>query len=316
MSRQEDAEKRFDALSPADFKPVLYRKKETQPLKKSIGFWEDVRRRFKRSKRAVFSCWVLGFIVFICAAGPFIALSPNEAGNLKEKNLAPSFRFWFGTDELGRDLFTRVCRGGRVSLFIAIAGTAIDMGIGLLYGGASGYAGGKTDMVMMRIIEILSSVPYLIVAILISLIFGKGISSMIIAMTITGWCFTARLVRGQVMQIKNQDFVLAARALGTRPFKIILKHLLPNTFNVMIIALTFNIPSFIFGEAFLSYIGLGIQPPYASWGVLAAGAQKNMFFFPYQLFFPALFISLTILSLQIIGDALRDAMDPHLRRYG
>ena len=139
---------------------------------------------------------------------------------------------------------------------------------------------------------------------------------MIIAMTITGWCFTARLVRGQVMQIKNQDFVLAARALGTQPFKIILKHLLPNTFNVMIIALTFNIPSFIFGEAFLSYIGLGIQPPYTSWGLLAAGAQKNMFFFPYQLFFPALFISLTILSLQIIGDALRDAMDPHLRRRG
>ena len=302
-------------LSPSDFEPVIRTKKALQTTRVSIGFWEDVRRRFKKSKRALFSCAVLGLIILICSFGPILSGRSVDDGNLKEKNLSPSFSHLFGTDELGRDIFTRVCKGGRVSLIIAIIGAAIDMSIGLIYGGISAYSGGRTDTIMMRIVEILSSIPYLITAILISLIFGKGILSIIIAMTITGWCFTARLVRGQVLQIKNQDFILAAQALGTSSFKIIIKHLLPNTVSIMIIALTFDIPSFIFGEAFLSYIGLGIQPPYTSWGVLASEAQKTMLFYPYQLFFPALFISLTILSLQIIGDALRDAMDPHLRKY-
>jgi len=302
-------------LSPSDFEPVIRTKKTLQTTRVSIGFWEDVRRRFKKSKRALFSCAVLGLIILICSFGPILSGRSVDDGNLKEKNLSPSFSHFFGTDELGRDIFTRVCKGGRVSLIIAIVGAAIDMSIGLIYGGLSAYSGGRTDTIMMRIVEIFSSIPYLITAILISLIFGKGIFSIIIAMTITGWCFTARLVRGQVLQIKNQDFILAAQALGTGSFKIIIKHLLPNTVSIMIIALTFDIPSFIFGEAFLSYIGLGIQPPYTSWGVLASEAQKTMLFYPYQLFFPALFISLTILSLQIIGDALRDAMDPHLRKY-
>ena len=302
-------------LSPSDFEPVLRTKKTLQTTRVSIGFWEDVRRRFKKSKRALFSCAVLGLIILICSFGPILSGRSIDDGNLKEKNLSPSFSHFFGTDELGRDIFTRVCKGGRVSLIIAIIGAAIDMSIGLIYGGISAYSGGRTDTIMMRIVEILSSIPYLITAILISLIFGKGIFSIIIAMTITGWCFTARLVRGQVLQIKNQDFILAAQALGTGSFKIIIKHLLPNTVSIMIIALTFDIPSFIFGEAFLSYIGLGIQPPYTSWGVLASEAQKTMLFYPHQLFFPALFISLTILSLQIIGDALRDAMDPYLRKY-
>ena len=302
-------------LSPSDFEPVIRTKKTLQTTRVSIGFWEDVRRRFKKSKRALFSCAVLGLIILICSFGPILSGRSADDGTLKEKNLSPSFSHFFGTDELGRDIFTRVCKGGRVSLIIAIIGAAIDMSIGLIYGGLSAYSGGRTDTIMMRIVEILSSIPYLITAILVSLIFGKGIFSIIIAMTITGWCFTARLVRGQVLQIKNQDFILAAQALGTGSFKIIIKHLLPNTVSIMIIALTFDIPSFIFGEAFLSYIGLGIQPPYTSWGVLASEAQKTMLFYPYQLFFPALFISLTILSLQIIGDALRDAMDPYLRKY-
>ncbi len=309
-----DSNKNFDKLKPEDFEPVIRNVEEIQTTRISIGFWEDVSRRLKKSKRARFSFIVLILVVLVCLIGPVISAYDGITSDLKLKNISPNLKFWFGTDELGRDLFTRVCKGGRTSLFIAIIGALIDMGIGLIYGGISGYAGGRVDIVMMRIVEILSSIPYLIVCVLVSLIFGKGLFSIIIAMTITGWCFTARLVRGQILQIKNQDFVLAARALGTRPFKIIVKHLLPNTISVMIIALTFNIPSFIFGEAFLSYIGLGIQPPHTSWGVLASEAQKTMLFYPYQLFFPALFISLTILSLQISGDAIRDAMDPHLRR--
>ncbi len=301
-------------FTPDDFEPFVCEMEDIQNSKAGIGFWEDVFRRLKKSKRALFSFLVLNCIVLLCLIGPLISGYSGLNGDLALKNLRPSWQFWFGTDELGRDLFTRVCRGGRTSLFIAVIGALIDMSIGLIYGGISAYAGGKVDMLMMRIIEILSSIPYLIVTVLVSLIFGKGIFAIIIAMSFTGWCFTARLVRGQILQIKNQDFVLAAQALGTSSFKIILKHLLPNTISVMIIALTFNIPSFIFGEAFLSYIGLGIQPPHTSWGVLASEAQNTMLFYPYQLLFPALFISLTILSLQIVGDALRDAMDPHLRR--
>ena len=202
-------------LSPSDFEPVIRTKKVLQTTRVSIGFWEDVRRRFKKSKRALFSCAVLGLIILICSFGPILSGRSADDGTLKEKNLSPSFSHFFGTDELGRDIFTRVCKGGRVSLIIAIIGAAIDMSIGLIYGGISAYSGGRTDTIMMRIVEILSSIPYLITAILISLIFGKGIFSIIIAMTITGWCFTARLVRGQVLQIKNQDFILAAQALGT-----------------------------------------------------------------------------------------------------
>lgn len=314
MNKDTSAFNQLLNLKPEDFEPAIRTKKPLQTTRHSIGFWQDVRRRFKKSKRAIFSCIIISLIILICTLGPIISGYKSDAGNLKEKNLSPSFSHFFGTDELGRDIFTRVCEGGRASLLIAIIGAAIDMTIGLIYGGVSAYAGGKIDTIMMRIIEILSSIPYLITAILISIIFGKGIFSIIVAMTITGWCFTARLVRGQVLQIKNQDFILAAKALGTSPFKIIIKHLLPNTVSIMIIALTFDIPSFIFGEAFLSYIGLGIQPPYTSWGILASEAQKTMLFYPYQLLFPALFISLTILSLQIIGDALRDAMDPHLRK--
>ncbi|PIE97588.1 MAG: diguanylate cyclase [Treponema sp.] len=304
----------FLELTEEDFQPVKYNKSNLQVTIAGIGFWEDVGRRLKKSKRAWFSVIVLSVVLLICLIGPIIKGSSGSQTNLQLKNISPSLQFWFGTDDLGRDLFTRVCLGGRVSLLIAILGAVIDMTIGLIYGGIAAYAGGLVDNIMMRIVEILSSIPYLIVAVLISLIFGKGIFSIIIAMTITGWCFTARLVRGQILQIKNQDFVLAAKALGTKPLKIILKHLIPNTVSIMIIALTFDIPSFIFGEAFLSYIGLGIQPPHTSWGVLAANAQGAMLFYPYQLFFPALFISLTILSLHIIGDALRDAMDPHLRK--
>lgn len=305
----------INKLTSEDFQFVQYKKKNAQKIRHSLGFWEDVFRRFKKNKRAIGAIIVLLAIVLICTIAPIFIKHTIDDGNLKNKNLLPSLTFWFGTDELGRDLFVRVCFGGRVSLFVAFVGAIIDICIGMLYGGISAYAGGKIDTIMMRIVEILLSIPYLILSVLISLIFGKGIFSLIIAMTITGWCFSARLVRGQVLQLKNQDFILAAQVLGTKPLKIITRHLLPNIFSVMIVALTFAIPSFIFGEAFLSYIGLGIQPPYTSWGVLAAESQKSILFYPYQLFFPALFISLTVFSLQIIGDALRDAMDPQLRMH-
>ncbi len=204
--------------------------------------------------------------------------------------------------------------GGRVSLTLGIVGALIDITVGLLYGGISSYFGGNIDNIMMRIVEILASIPYLVLVVLVSLVVGKGMGSLLIAMTLTGWCHMARLVRGQILQIKDQEYILAARALGTSPWKIIWKHLIPNTLGVMIVSVTFDIPSFIFGEAFLSFIGLGVQAPMTSWGALAAGAQQEMNFYPYQMFFPALLISLTMLSFQMLGDGLRDALDPKLRQ--
>ena len=168
---------------------------------------------------------------------------------------------------------------------------------------------------MMRIVEVIISIPYLIVVILFSITFqSKGLFTLILAMTVTGWCGTARLVRGQMLQLKSQEFVLAAQALGVKPLRIIVKHLIPNTMSTIIVSITFAIPNYIFSEAFLSFIGLGVQPPDTSWGALSSAAQAQFLFYPYQLFFPSLMIALTMLSFTLLGDGLRDALDPKLRK--
>ncbi|WP_442945440.1 ABC transporter permease [Oceanirhabdus sp. W0125-5] len=282
-------------------------------IRPSINFWQDAWRRLKKNKVAIIALGILILISIMVIIGPWISGYRFDAlGDVL--NGKPDFKHLFGTDQMGRDIFTRVWKGGRVSLMIGLIGAAIDTVIGTLYGGIAGYFGGIIDDIMMRIVEILASVPYLIVVILVSLLIGKGIFALIIAMTITGWLFMARLVRGQIIQIKEQEYVLAAIALGANPSRIIRKHLLPNTMGVMIVAITLDVPAFIFGEAFLGYIGLGVQSPNTSWGALAAAAKEYMIFQPYQLFFPALMISLTMLSFQLLGDGLRDAFDPKLRQ--
>ena len=257
---------------------------------------------------------MLAALAVMCVVGPGMTGYDYDAVSLSEKNALPSSEHWFGTDKMGRDLFTRVWIGGRISMILGIAGAAIDMLIGVVYGGVAAYFGGKTDAIMMRIVEILASIPYLLLVVLVSLIVGKGVGSLLIAMCLTGWCHMARLVRGQVLQLKDQEYLLAAKALGTPWYKVIFRHLIPNTLGVVIVAVTFDVPSFIFGEAFLSYIGLGVQAPMTSWGSLASNAQQTMAFYPYQLFFPAFFIALTMLSFQLLGDGLRDALDPKLRQ--
>ncbi|CAM2776082.1 ABC transporter permease [Hathewaya histolytica] len=283
-------------------------------LRPSMTYWQDAWRRLKQNKIAILALIVLAIITIMTIIGPTISGKNFAQTNNELINMSPSSQNWFGTDNLGRDLFSRVWRGGRVSIIIGIIGAIIDTVIGAIYGGISGYFGGTVDDIMMRIVEILISIPYLIVVILVSLIFGKGMFSLILAMTVTGWCGMARLVRGQVLQVKEQEYVLAATALGANSARVIKKHLLPNTLGIMIVSITFDIPSFIFGEAFLSFIGLGIQSPKTSWGALAATAQPNMMFYPYQLLFPSLMISLTMLSFQLLGDGLRDALDPKLRQ--
>ena len=283
-------------------------------LRPSMTYWQDAWRRLKQNKVATASLIILILISLMTIFGQYINGFSFEVTNNDLVNAKPNLVHWFGTDNLGRDVFSRVWAGGRVSILIGIIGALIDTVVGSIYGGLAGFHGGFIDDIMMRIVEILASIPYLVVVILVSLIFSKGIGSIIIAMTITGWVGMARLVRGQLLQIKEQEYVLAAAALGANPSRIIAKHLLPNTIGIMIVAITFDIPSFIFGEAFLSYLGQGIQSPNTSWGALAAGAQPNLMFYPYQLFFPSLFISLTMLSFTLLGDGLRDALDPRLRQ--
>lgn len=283
-------------------------------LRPSITYWQDAWRRLKQNKVATASLIMLILITLMTIFGQYINGFRFELTNSDIVNKAPDMTHWFGTDNLGRDIFSRVWAGGRVSIIIGIVGAFIDTVAGGIYGGISGFYGGFIDDIMMRIIEILSSIPYLVVVILVSLILKPGIWALIIAMTITGWVSMARLVRGQLLQIKEQEYVLAAAALGANPSRIIAKHLLPNTIGIMIVAITFDVPGFIFGEAFLSYLGKGIQSPNTSWGALAAGAQGNLMFYPTQLFFPSLLISLTMLSFTLLGDGLRDALDPRLRQ--
>jgi oligopeptide transport system permease protein len=229
------------------------------------------------------------------------------------KNLPPSLQFWFGTDELGRDLFTRIFWGARLSLFIGIAASFIDLVIGVVYGAVSAIFGGKVDEAMMRLCDILFSIPYLLVVILLMVIIGSGITTIIIALTMTGWIHMARMVRGQILQLKELDFVKAARACGASRFRLFWRHLIPNCMGPIIITVTLTIPAAIFAEAFLSFLGLGIQAPLASWGTMASDGLPAMRYYPWRLFFPAAFISLTMLSFNLLGDGLRDAFDPKLR---
>lgn len=287
----------------------------------SMTYWQDAWRRLKKNKVAILALILLIIMCVMVVIGPYLNGFEYNIGNDDLLNQGPNSVHWFGTDSLGRDLFSRIWVGGRISISIGLIGAFIDALIGVIYGGVSGYCGGIVDDIMMRIVEILGSIPYLVLVILFSVIFpSKGSSAistmipLIVAMTITGWTGMARMIRGQILQIKEQEYVLAARALGANSSRIIAKHLLPNTLGIMIVAITFDIPSFIFGEAFLSFLGLGVKSPMTSWGALASAGQQNMMFYAYQLIFPALAISIVMLSFQLLGDGLRDALDPKLRQ--
>lgn len=283
--------------------------------RKKVGYWQDAWRRLKTNKLAVISLFLLLFLLLMTIIGPVISGYDYTQIDESAKNLGPSAEHWFGTDNLGRDLFARVWQAGRVSMTIGLFGAFISTVVGVIYGSISAYFGGIVDNIMMRIVEILVSIPYLIVVILISVMTDKqNLGTLLLALTLTGWCGTARLVRGQILQLKEQEYVMAATTLGVSSWQIIKKHLIPNTLGLIIVGITFDIPGYIFSEAFLSYIGLGIASPATSWGALASAAQANFRFYPYQLFLPSLMIALTMLSFTLLGDGLRDALDPRLRQ--
>ena len=283
-------------------------------VRPSISYWQDAIRRLKKNKVAMISLFFLIFMVLMCIFAPYIYPHPYNEQNIEITNQGPTLEHIFGLDDLGRDIFARIWVGGRVSLTIGVVGALISLVVGTLYGGISGFCGGIVDDIMMRILEILVGIPYMVVVIIVSVYLGKGMKSLMIALCLTSWTGLARLVRGEIIELKESEYVMAARALGTSPFKIITKHLIPNTLSVIIINTTFAIPSFIFSEAFLSFLGMGIQPPDTSWGAMASLGQQQMTYYPHELIFPALAISVTMLAFNLLGDGLRDAFDPKLRQ--
>ncbi|MDF2676021.1 MAG: diguanylate cyclase [Bacillota bacterium] len=279
----------------------------------NLTYWKDAWRRIKKNKAAFAGLIIIIVYVILAVFGPLISGYEYTQIDSSRMNQFVSKEHWFGTDELGRDLWTRVWRGARVSLLIGFISTILNTIIGGLVGGISGYYGGALDLVLMRIIDVLYGIPYLIVSILVMVVLGPGVSSLIIAMVIVGWIGTARFVRGEVLRLKEQDFVAAAKVLGVSDLPIIVKHILPNVMGLIITNLTMAVPKAIFNEAFLSYIGLGISPPECSWGVLAKSGVKMLRIYPYQLFIPSFFICTTMLALNLLGDGMRDALDPKLR---
>ncbi len=222
--------------------------------------------------------------------------------------------YFFGTDTLGRDIFVRSLYGARISLLIALVATLVQFFIGVIYGGVSGYIGGRVDNFMMRVVDIIDTIPLMLYVILLMVVLGAGLLTIIIALGSVYWVRMARLVRGQVLSIKENEFILAARTLGASPWRIMVRHLIPNSMGAIIVSLAMMVPSAIFTESFLSFIGLGVSAPQASWGTLASDAMGGLRTYAYQLFVPSFFISMTVLSFNFLGDGLRDALDPRLRK--
>ncbi len=301
-------------FSPEQFEIVGIREHETDRLsKKSISFWGEVIRTFTKNKLAIIGLIVLAIVFTMALLVPEISRF-GFSEQTGAYNQSPTREFWFGTDNLGRDIFVRVWVGARISLIIGLSAAAIDVVIGVIWGSIAGIVGGRVDNIMMRICDILTAVPYLLVVILLLVVMDQGLLPMIIALSITGWVRMARIVRGEVMSIKNQEYVLAARTLGANTSHLILKHLIPNSMGSIIVTMTLTIPAAIFTESFLSYIGLGVTPPVASWGTMASEGSEAILTAPWRLLFPALLISITIFAFNAVGDGLRDALDPKLRK--
>lgn len=279
----------------------------------ALSYWQDAWRRIRKNKVAFFSLMLILFYILMAIFAPILSKYDFASQDVNAINASMSSEHWFGADSLGRDLFVRVWRGARVSLSIGFIATVINVCIGSVMGGLIGFYGGKLDMIMMRVIDVIYGIPSLIVTILIMVVLGPGVQSLIIAMIIVGWIGSCRLVRGEVLKLKEQDFVSAAKVLGVSNFKIIIKHIIPNVMGLLITSATMAIPGAIFQEAFLSYIGIGISPPECSWGILAKEGVKLLRISPHQLFIPAFFICTTVLALNLLGDGLRDAFDPKLR---
>ncbi|MCH4475425.1 ABC transporter permease [Staphylococcus haemolyticus] len=317
--------------------------KEPEMQRESKNFWEDAWAQLKRNKLAVIGMIGLILIIILALVGPLISKHDFAEQNVDYRNLPAKIpvldkvhflpfdgtgsdgkdayakvgakeNYWFGTDQLGRDLWTRTWKGTQISLVIGIVAALLDIFIGVVYGAISGFFGGRVDDVMQRILEIIASIPNLIVVILFVLIFEPSIWTIILAMSITGWLGMSRVVRGEFLKLKNQEFVMASRTLGASKVNLIFKHILPNTLGAIVVTSMFTVPSAIFFEAFLSFIGIGVPAPQTSLGSLVNDGRAMLLIHPHELFIPATILSLLILFFYLFSDGLRDAFDPKMRK--
>ena len=318
---------------------------ETQEIIKGSSLWGDAWKRLLKNKLAVFGLVVMAFIALLVIVGPavFYWLTGFTADGIPDngdliKSFPPSFLHPMGTDEAGRDMLARVLQGGRISLMVGIISTFVSLIVGVSYGAIAGYLGGRIDNLMMRIVDMIYAIPYILIVIVLLSVFGgqntpkwvqflsetfggagnQGLSQIFLlffALGLVSWLTMARVVRGQILSLKNQEFVLAARATGVSTFGIIFRHLVPNALGPVIVYATLTVPSVMLTEAFLSFLGLGVQAPFASWGSLASDGIKNIAIFPWQLIFPGVTMALTLFSLNFLGDGLRDALDPQTRKF-
>ncbi|HEY0428476.1 MAG TPA: ABC transporter permease [Pyrinomonadaceae bacterium] len=318
---------------------------ENTEVVKGTSLWADAWKRLLRNKLAVFGLAVLVIMIVAVAVGPAIIrwttgftadYIPTEGELIK--SFPPSMQHPMGTDEAGRDLLARVLQGGRISLMVGIISTFVSLLVGVSYGAIAGYLGGKIDNLMMRIVDIIYAIPYILIVIVLLSVFGgpntpqwiKSLSDtfggtgnqalsqlflLFFALGLVSWLTMARVVRGQILSLKNQEFVMAARATGVSTPSIIFRHLVPNALGPVIVYATLTVPSVMLTEAFLSFLGLGVQAPYASWGSLASDGIKNIAIYPWQLIFPGVTMALTLFSLNFLGDGLRDALDPQTRKF-
>ncbi|ULG74473.1 ABC transporter permease [Macrococcus brunensis] len=305
----------MNSYADTSFEKLTQRDDRQEDILKRASTRKQLLLSFFNHKMAILGIIVLFCIIVMAIIGPMISGYEGSKQSLLEANLAPDSKYWFGTDDLGRDVFTRIWLGARISLSIGIIAALIDIVVGIVVGAISGYAAGRgkwgdrIDGFLMRIVEILYGVPYLLVVILLLVLMKPGLVTMIIALSLTGWVSMARIVRGQVLQVKQQQFVTAAELLGTSHAGILLKHIIPNIMAVIIVNLTFTIPSAIFAESFLSFLGLGVQAPAASWGTMANDALGVILSGEWwRLLFPSLLIALTMFSFNAIGDGLQDTL--------
>jgi oligopeptide transport system permease protein len=294
---------------------------ETAGFVAGTSLWRDAWRRLKKNKLAVMGGIVVIFVILAALIGPIIlqtitgytyATIPSERSLVRA--MPPSWQHPMGTDPQGRDILARVLVGGRISLMVALVATAVSLVIGVSYGAISGYFGGKIDNFMMRIVDLIYAVPYMIIVIVLLALFEKSLFLLFAALGAVSWLTMARIVRGQVLSLKNQEFVEAARSIGVPTWKIIFRHLVPNTLGPVIVYATLTVPSVILQEAFLSFLGLGVQAPLSSWGTLASEGADNIAIYPWMIIFPGVTMALTLFSLNFVGDGLRDALDPHMRK--
>lgn len=293
---------------------MLRNKIQNGDVEQGTSLWKDACWRLKKNRLAVFGACVSAVVLLVSVIGPWCSPYDYDQQDRELGAVAPCAAHWLGTDLLGRDLLTRVLHGGRVSLLVGIAATAVSLVIGVLYGAIAGFLGGRADAFMMRIVDVLYALPFTITVIILMVYFGRNFVLLFLAIGAVEWLTMARIVRGQILSLKEKEFIEAAVVMGLRRRRILLRHLIPNVLGPIIVYTTLTIPNVMILEAFLSFLGLGVQPPMSSWGLLIKEGVETMELFWWMLVFPSAALSATLFALNFFGDGLRDALDPRMSR--